>query len=150
MKYIQFYNLYTESFWDGFLVSENEEYFYWIDPICYEWLVKTDNLKLMEFIEPRRFEKDYFSYFDKRLPENWSFVKGNDWFFDFPLTSNNLKHLLSISNFFEWVIGSPNEPFHQRIQTALSRTKFTLSPEIQDDLEEFFRKHPNRLRYFKD
>lgn len=150
LKYVKFYNIVTESMYDGFVTSEDENSFSTIDPICYEWLLYLDKLDWIEKIDPRNFDKEFFPYFEVKLSENWSFIRDKKWLFDFTVKEEYITKVHSIANFFELFALQPNAPLHAKINKAKERTSRFLSEEIQNELKDFivehYRNDPDRIR----
>lgn len=141
MKYVQFHNILTDSLYDGFIVNEDASYFWTLDPICFEWLSNTAQLHLIDSFDLKRWEKDYYSYIDGKLSENWSAIKNHAWLFDFPLHANNVKYTHSIANYFDWFRYNLHLSVPERINQAKSSTFHTLPLEIHEELAHFILRH---------
>jgi hypothetical protein len=141
MKYVRFYNVITESMYDGFLVKEEDGKFYTIDPICYEWLSSINRLDLIEVFETRGWEREFFPYILTRLNENHTFVGEKKWLFEFPLREEHYPYIGYISNYFEWFTEKSDKPLFEKIQTAKERTTRFIPSHIHDQLSDFIIVH---------
>lgn len=148
-KYVKFYNIISESLYDGFLVKHEEGNFYTIDPICYEWLQYTGNWHWLDVLEPRKFEYAYFPYIETNAPKG--FIGTYAWLFEFPATDEHVKYLHNIANFFEWFALSKPMPLQEKLALCKSRTSYTLPSHVAQDVCEFItnyvQQHPDRLRF---
>lgn len=150
MKYIKFYNIITESMYDGYLVKEEGKHYSTIDPICYEWLHKTGKWEWLDKLDPRSFDTEYFPYTEANPPKLGYFIRDYDWLFDFPVQEKHLPKLHSIANLFEWFVHTPQAPLHEKLTLCKSRTKYSLPSDITQDvcdfITDYYRNHPDRLR----
>lgn len=150
MKYIKFYNIITESLYDGFLVKQVGEKYETIDPICYEWVQQTGNWAWLDVLDTRKFDTEFFPYHEGAVPKDGQFIGEYTWLFDFPVKEKHVPKLHSIANFFEWFAGTKNMPLHAKLTLCIDRTKHVLSPDIAQDvcdfITDYYRSHPDRLR----
>ena len=150
MKYIKFYNVITESMYDGFLVEQDGKNYTTVDPICYEWIHQTGNWHWFEHLEARTWDTEFFSYQEATAPEMGHFIREYDWLFHFPVKDEYLNKIHSIANFFEWFAGTKQTPLQEKLALCKSRTKHVLSTELAQEICDFivnhYRNHPDRLR----
>lgn len=149
LKYVSFYNEFTESMYDGFVLREDGNSFDLIDPICYEWIVKKGKEAWLEQLSPRNFDKQFFAYTERILPAYWSFIKEDDWLFDFEVKETFLPKVHSIANYFEWFAGTKNSSLSEKLARAKKVSGRFLSDDLQMDLETFVRAYyrKNRIRF---
>lgn len=143
MKYVQFYNLMTESFYDGFVVKEDATTYHTLDPICFEWLSSTQQLHLIDQFEAKKWDKDFFPYTEGKLSEKWSAIRNHSWLFDFPIHEENVKYTHFICNYFDWFRQNQKLSVHERINQAKSSTYYLLPEDIQLELANFIHQHYN-------
>lgn len=146
MKYVNFWNSFTDSMYDGFLVKEdiktNLPKFYTIDPIVYEWVLKKGDKNWFSLIEPKGYEKEFYSYFEVPIKDEQSFMRGYDWLLDFPIDEKTIPLIPKIANFFEhFIFQSKDISLEESFKNVDSRTYHFVPDEVRDDIKKFIKNH---------
>lgn len=137
IEYIEFYNVLTQQMTDGFWVEEGEGQFKTIDPICYEWLLAINKLDYLPLINKKSFDMSFHPYRKKELPVEWSFIKGENWLFNFPIEESEIKYMQGISLFFEWFVYDKDVEQEQRIKDATYAVRSVLPEELIKKVTNF-------------
>jgi len=152
LKYIKFWNPFTENFHDGFLVGENETYFEIIYPIAYDWLQHVQSLEFIHKVKAVTYEKSLYKPFDAIYRSPLS--AEDKWFFHFLKLEHHIEDLNTIANFFEWFIHleKTEKTLMNAIEQSVSKMKMTTRKELLQELVQFVIAHkdiknePERIR----
>lgn len=153
LKYIKFWNMFTDNFQDGFYLHEDDTYFYTCYPLTYDWLKEINRLDLLSSVEAVSYEKQFFQY-TEAFYHKPQLEDKDTWFYSFPKLEKYINKMNSISNFFEWFIHFEKQ--HGRllpsIEETLSKTKRVIETELLNELVEYVLSErnvnddPDRLR----
>lgn len=136
MSYIQFYNEFTECFQDGFLIHEDQQYFYLVDPIAYEWAEYKKKWAWLPLMDLKSYDKKFFSYSLSSRPN--TFVQQQYWMFDFPIKKEYIKDIPKIANYFEWFIHQPSSlSLNEKFNRVREKTSSFIPECLLENIEMF-------------
>lgn len=145
MKYIKYWNYFTDNLHDGFLVKEDERYLYLCYPLVYEWIEKMGDFSLLEQVQLISVLKKDFHYVEETYVSKYE-----EWIFHFPLEEREMNHFQDVTKFFDYFFHHSRATLTKRLERTIGDSPKSLDKKTIKKCIEFILNHfkddPERLR----
>ena len=140
-NYVKFFNVLTDSYYDGFKIIDSNGVSKLCYPIGYLLLEKNNLLHHLneKEISKSLLDLNIFSdgiYNHLERPDNYHFLNDNQWILNFKLIPEILPYINQISTFFEHIVYNGND-FQNGLIHAKSSISSAAPQEIISMLESF-------------
>lgn len=115
----------------SFLLEEDAESYYLINPFIMEWCNRNNDHNFLKDIKPKKFKKHSISF------EFVQSYKTEEWVFDYDISIDDLEYIEGITYFFETFNFYSDFPFIQRLEIAARHNRFNLPKQKISKLIDF-------------
>lgn len=134
-QFVRYSDVYSEGNHFAYLLKEDDEFYYFIEPLSFELLKRTNQLHLLEQVKPFRYNKHWFSYSFADCPMI------DEWILSFPFESADLEYLHAISYFFDTFQRYHDFPFIHRLEVCTRHKRYPITDQVMAKLVQFVGSH---------
>lgn len=129
-KFIKFSDSYSGDSHYGYLISEDERYYYVHDSFIALWCFKRNDNSYLKLCEPYKIDKFRFSFkFIDNLEPNWQHK--------FELEKEDFNYIRGISYFFDTFNNYSDFPFIKRLEISTRHRRFPITDRLISKMIDF-------------
>jgi len=131
-QYIHYHDGYSGDMYEAYLLKEDSDSYYVLEPLMFRWILHTNRLDLLDEVECYQFEKAYFSY---KIQEHAPFVE--EWLLNFPFAEDDIPYIRGMIYFFETFQRYHEFPFIKRVEICIRHKQFPIPEQTVKRLVKF-------------
>ena len=138
MKHIRYYHPASEQFFFAVLVHENSHAFYVVEPLLYEWLVKSGNGRHLPLVPSLERQKSVFTYTSLAIPQ--TSLSETPWVMRFPFDVVPVEDWHKCACYLEWYLSMKGAQ-SVRLEETKRRTAQGMESHLLSLMDRFVREN---------